>query len=176
MEVCRGNSLKTMNYRLATIDDFQEIIGIYRSAIDTMNANGIMQWDEIYPTPDDIRKDIDTQEMYVGLKDSRICVAYTLNKESDAQYQNASWDAGINYIVVHRLCVAPEFQHQHIARDTMQHIHNECREYGIKAVRLDAFTENPYACITARSLAWWALRSSSGMVNSSYRSARLVSG
>ena len=77
-----------MNYRLATIDDFQEIIGIYRSAIDTMNANGIMQWDEIYPTVDDIRKDIDTQEMYVGLKDSRICVAYTLNKESDAQYQN----------------------------------------------------------------------------------------
>ena len=45
-----------MNYRLATIYDFQEIIGIYRSAIDTMNANGIMQWDEIYPTPDDIRK------------------------------------------------------------------------------------------------------------------------
>ena len=79
-----------MNYRLATIDDFQEIIGIYRSAIDAMNADGIMQWDEIYPTVDDIHKDIDTQEMYVGLKDSRICVAYTLNKESDAQYQNAS--------------------------------------------------------------------------------------
>lgn len=107
-----------MNYRLATIDDFLEIIGIYRSAIDAMNANGIMQWDEIYPTADDIRKDIDTQEMYVGLKDSRICVAYTLNKESDAQYQNASWVGGINYIVVHRLCVAPEFQHQHIARNT----------------------------------------------------------
>ncbi|MBQ4449180.1 MAG: GNAT family N-acetyltransferase [Prevotella sp.] len=143
-----------MNYRLATIDDFQEIIGIYRSAIDTMNANGIMQWDEIYPTPDDIRKDIDTQEMYVGLKDSRICVAYTLNKESDAQYQNASWDGGINYIVVHRLCVAPKFQHQHIARDTMQHIHSECREYGIKAVRLDAFTENPYALALYKNLGY----------------------
>ncbi len=143
-----------MNYRLATIDDFQEIIGIYRSAIDTMNANGIMQWDEIYPTVDDIRKDIDIQEMYVGLKDSRICVAYTLNKESDAQYQNASWGGGINYIVVHRLCVAPEFQHQHIARNTMQHIHNECRGYGIKAVRLDAFTENPYALALYENLGY----------------------
>lgn len=143
-----------MNYRLATIDDFQEIIGIYRSAIDAMNADGIMQWDEIYPTVDDIRKDIDTQEMYVGLKDSRICVAYTLNKESDAQYQNASWDGGINYIVVHRLCVAPKFQHQHIARDTMQHIHNECREYGIKTVRLDAFTENPYALALYENLGY----------------------
>lgn len=143
-----------MNYRLATIDDFLEIIGIYRSAIDTMNADGIMQWDEIYPTADDIRKDIDTQEMYVGFKDSRICVAYTLNKESDAQYQNASWVGGINYIVVHRLCVAPEFQHQHIARNTMQHIHNECRGYGIKAVRLDAFTENPYALALYENLGY----------------------
>ena len=91
-----------MNYRLATIDDFEKIIDIYRSAINAMNADGIMQWDEIYPTADDIRNDIDTQEMYVGLKDAQICVAYTLNKESDAQYQNASWIGGINYILINK--------------------------------------------------------------------------
>ena len=143
-----------MDYRLATIDDFEEIIVMYLSAIDAMNAEGIMQWDDIYPTADDIRKDIDTQEMYVGLKDSRICVAYTINKESDGQYQNAAWEGGINYIVVHRLCVAPEFQHQHIARETMLHIHNECKGYGIKAVRLDAFTENPYALALYENLGY----------------------
>ena len=87
-----------MDYRLATTDDFEEIVGMYKSAIDAMNADGIMQWDDIYPTADDIRKDIDTQEMYVGLKDSRICVAYTINKESDSQYQNAAWEGGINYL------------------------------------------------------------------------------
>ena len=37
-------------------------------------------------------------------------------------------------------------------------------------------TEKPYACITARSFCWWAVRSSGGMVSSSYRSAKLASG
>ena len=36
----------------------------------------------------------------------------------------------------------------------MYHIHNECREYGITAVRLDAFTENPYALALYENLGY----------------------
>ena len=39
-----------------------------------------------------------------------------------------------------------------------------------------SLTDMPYAAITARSLFWWAVRSSDGIVNSSYRSARLLFG
>jgi len=135
-----------MNYRLATIEDLSEIENIYQDAIQTMNGNGIDQWDMVrYPTTEDIRRDIETQEMYIGTKDGHIAVAYTINKEADAQYQNATWREGTNFLIVHRLCVAPVFQHQHIARETMNHIQEESRNYGIKAIHLDAFTQNPYA-------------------------------
>lgn len=134
-----------IQYRIATIDDKQEIVNLYKSAIEEMNNNCINQWDDIYPSEEDITKDIETQVMYVGMKDEKICLAYSLNKECDAQYANAKWQEGTNFIVVHRLCVNPKFQHQQIAYDTMLHIQDECRKYGIKAIHLDAFTQNPYA-------------------------------
>jgi len=135
-----------IEYRLALHSDMDGIISMYADAIAEMDRNGILQWDaSVYPTVDDIKADIDTQQMYVGLKDGKIVVAYTLNKEYDEQYVNASWKGGDNFIIVHRLCVSPSSQHQGIARHTMEHIHDESRGYGIKAVRLDAFTQNPYA-------------------------------
>lgn len=132
-----------MEYRLATFDDQKEIVNIFKSVIDKQNDAGIKQWDmEIYPTPDDIRKDIDTQEMYVGTINNQIAVVYTINKEIDDQFQYASWREGTNFLIVHRLCVALGFQNQHIGRETMNHIQEESRNYGIKSIRLEVFTQN----------------------------------
>lgn len=80
-----------MNYRIATVDDLLQVIPIYKTAIERMAVNGIEQWDmEAYPTNEDILRDIEKREMYVGIQNDRIVVAYTINKEADAQYQNAS--------------------------------------------------------------------------------------
>ena len=54
------------------------------------------------------------------------------------------------YIVIdnslfHRLCVNPAYQNRGIAKDTLSHIEQELRKSNIEAVRLDAFSENPYA-------------------------------
>lgn len=38
-----------------------------------------------------------------------------------------------------------DFQNKGIAKTTMQHIETELRQLGVDAIRLDAFTENPYA-------------------------------
>ena len=39
----------------------------------------------------------------------------------------------------------PAFQNQGIAGWTLKHIEEQLTEWGIHAIRLDAFTENPYA-------------------------------
>ena len=144
-----------MNYRIATVDDLLQVIPIYKTAIERMAVNGIEQWDmEAYPTNEDILRDIEKREMYVGIQNDRIVVAYTINKEADAQYQNASWSEGFSFLIVHRLCVAPEFQHQNIARETMTHIQDESRCYGIKAIHLDAFKQNPYAISLYKKLGY----------------------
>ena len=81
--------------------------------IKEMNANGIPQWDEIYPCRDDLLHDMEQQELYVGKIEGKAAVAYVLNQECDDEYQNGMWlypDA--NYYVIHRLCVSSHFQKQ----------------------------------------------------------------
>lgn len=137
---------KIVLFQLALLSDVDEVFNIYSDAIAAMNNSGIDQWNvETYPTRSDILHDIMTQQMYIGRVNGQVAVAYTINKEYDAQYCNASWHGGDNFIILHRLCVSPSFQHQGIASLTMSHIHAECKSYGIKAIRLDAFTLNPFA-------------------------------
>lgn len=64
----------------------------------------------------------------------------------DEQYIKGAWKyADVPYYVIHRLCVNPAFQNQGIAGWTLKHIEEQLTEWGIHAIRLDAFTENPYA-------------------------------
>ena len=47
--------------------------------------------------------------------------------------------------MLHRLCVNPKFQNQGVAKKTLIYIEEQLRNAGTKAIRLDVFTQNPYA-------------------------------
>lgn len=136
----------TLQYRKATLDDLEEIYNLVALAIDTMVQSNILQWDEIYPTKEDFREDIHNNYLYVGLTDGQIAVVYALNQECDKEYENGSWKYPDRpYYVVHRLCVHPDFQHRGIAKQTLLHIESELLQKDIHAIRLDAFTNNPFS-------------------------------
>lgn len=133
-------------YRPAEMSDLPEISGLVSSAILEMEKNGIHQWDELYPTAEDFSEDISVGDQYVGTVEDRIAVIYTLNQSCDDEYKNGSWQyPNEPFAVIHRLCVSPEFQHNGIAAKTVLHIENELQKQGISVIRLDVFTENPYA-------------------------------
>ena len=135
-----------ISYRVASIDDLDDIFQLAEKAIKQMEHDNIHQWDSIYPTKDDFSNDIRKKELYIGVIDKKIVVIYALNKECDEQYQNGEWQyIGDNFNVIHRLCVSPDFQKKGIAHTTLLHIESELRNLGIKAIRLDVFCENPYA-------------------------------
>ena len=71
----------TLQYRKATLDDLEEVYSLVVSAIDTMVENNILQWDEFYPTREDFRRDINNDQLYVGITGEQIAVVYTLNRE-----------------------------------------------------------------------------------------------
>lgn len=132
--------------RSAVKEDLKEICDLFDAAVDTMTRNQIFQWDEIYPAEQDLRKDIERGQLFVGVTGGQIVVVYVVNQECDAQYINGAWQyADEPYYVVHRLCVNPAFQNQGVARRTMLHIEEQLTGWGIHAIRLDAFSKNPYA-------------------------------
>ena len=142
----RENYHMEMQYRLGTMQDLEEIFEIFQAAIDNMNRNGIPQWDEKYPTREDLEADIRRGELYLGLENSRIAAVYVLNQRCDPEYADGQWNYPEDtYYIIHRLCVNPVFQNHGIAVQAIQHIEQELVLQGIQSIRLDAFTLNPYA-------------------------------
>ena len=146
LQQTKDKEIMTLQYRKAALSDLEEVYDLVAQAIDTMITNNILQWDELYPTKEDFRKDIDNNQLYVGITDEQIAVVYTLNQECDAEYQNGRWKyPDVPYYVVHRLCVHPDFQHRGIAKHTLLQIEAELLKKGIRAVRLDVFSNNPFS-------------------------------
>ena len=48
-------------------------------------------------------------------------------------------------MIVHRLCVNPQYQNIGIGTKTMMKIEDMVKKMGVNSIRLDAFTENPQA-------------------------------
>ena len=137
---------KEIQYRKGTLEDLDPICEMIQKAIAEMNRKGICQWDEKYPARSDFVKDIEQGQMTVGMVNGQVACIYVLSKECDAEYETADWtDRNGNYYVIHRLCVNPEVQNQGIARRMLMQAEKEVKAAGGTSLRLDAFSQNPYA-------------------------------
>lgn len=134
------------DFRKAAYSDLGEIIAVFRAAISRMEESGIHQWDERYPSGEDIKTDILRGEMTAGFLNGAVASVYTLSGEHDTQYENGRWRYPLlKYAVLHRLCVNPSFQGRGIGMLTLRTLEARLNSEGVSAVRLDAFSENPAA-------------------------------
>ena len=137
---------KEIRIRKADMDDLHNICHIFEKAIHVMNENKIPQWDERYPNQEIIREDILKSQMYLGEIENQTACIFVLNHEYDPEYENGNWKyLESSFMVLHRLCVNPKFQRQGVGTKTMQIIENMQKNDGTEAIRLDAFSQNPYA-------------------------------
>lgn len=135
-----------MEFRKAQPGDLQEIMTLFRAATAAMDAQGIPQWDDIYPCSEIIQEDIVQEQMQVGLADGKIAVVFVLEPCREGDYESANWQyPAERFVVLHRLCVHPRFQGQGIARQAMDYLEQEVRNSGFSCIRLDAFPQNPAA-------------------------------
>ena len=135
-----------MEFRGAEPRDLPELMALFRAATRQMDAQGILQWDDIYPDEATIRADIVRGQMRVGTRSGKIAVAFMLELCKEGEYEPADWRyREPDFAVLHRLCVHPDFQGQGVARKAMGYLENEVRSCGRKTIRLDAFSQNPAA-------------------------------
>lgn len=137
---------KNITYRLATEQDLDAICMLIQQAIDEMEKHGIYQWDDVYPSRKDFEEDIEKRTLYLAYLDECLIALYVISSECDDQYQNGQWkyDEKNSYIL-HRFCVSPLFQNQGIGKTVLLHVETQIKEMGYQSVRLDTFTENPFA-------------------------------
>ena len=135
-----------MEFRQGTIDDLNNICSLIAAAIKTMEAQGIHQWDEVYPSREDFVHDIINGILYTVTENNRLIAIYVISTEYDPQYSNGKWECdGETACIIHRLCVSPEVQNRGIGKIVLNHIENQLQHIGFASVRLDVFSENPYA-------------------------------
>lgn len=135
-----------MRYRLAKIEDIDDVCILINNAIRKMESYGIFQWDALYPTREDILEDIDKKSLFLALEENMIAAMYVISGESDEAYNSGSWNcADETSYVLHRFCVAPSFQNRGIGKKVLIHIEEQIRNMGYESVRLDVFTQNPFA-------------------------------
>ena len=165
-------------FRPAEKADIPEITALIRAAVDAMEAQGIFQWDSIYPSEavflDDAEKGqlfavVDAAAKGAAAKDAAakdaaarnvtaertggaIAAVYVVNCECDEQYRNADWkNPEGSFRVIHRLCVHPKYQHRGLGKEILDHIEADLRCQGVQAIRLDVFSRNPYALALYRN-------------------------
>ena len=147
--ICQIVAFKQMNtiyYRNTVSEEQEAVVKLFEAAKVKMSEEGIDQWDEVYPNVNDISNDIKNNQMYTVYMGNKLAGVYVVNAEADKAYKFGSWtDTDGKYAVVHRLCVAPEYQHTGIATKIMEHIEAEQKKLGVTSIRLDVFSKNPYA-------------------------------
>lgn len=135
-----------ISIRPANIDDLERICFFFEKAIHFLNENKIPQWDELYPNQEIIREDILNRHMYAGEMQNQMVCVFSINQQCDEQYRVGDWQyRESSFMVIHRLCVNPQFQRQGIGTKAMQFIEDMMKNNGIIAIRLDAFSQNPSA-------------------------------
>ncbi|WP_353949071.1 GNAT family N-acetyltransferase [Sporolactobacillus sp. Y61] len=133
--------------RKAHINEIQAIMSIIRHVVRDMQSRRIDQWDNTYPDKEVIMNDQAAGTLYVYEDDSCLKGVIVLNEDQPEEYRVVDWTfRSGKQLVIHRLCVSPQYQGQGIATQLMGFAEEYGRRAGYDSIRLDTFTKNSFAC------------------------------
>ena len=110
-----------------------------------MNRNGMVQWNQAYPSPEVIENDIKNKSLYTLTDNWVIKGIIVLNETQPSEYKHIKWkfkDTDDPALIVHRLAVHPMFQNQGVGRQMMDFAIEYARTNNYPVIRLDVFEGN----------------------------------
>jgi ribosomal protein S18 acetylase RimI-like enzyme len=142
-----------MTVTKASPQDIPEIMSLISAAVKKMIAGGLYQWDENYPNMDIITEDISAGSLFKISDKERIAGVVVLNQQYFPQYNDLKWeDEGGKFLIVHRLCVHPDYQGQGYSQKLMRFAEKHAKKSGYSSIRLDTYTSNKRALALYDSL------------------------
>lgn len=139
-----------MEFRCATMADFDKIVELYKHIIDDTEDFAILTkwvWG-IHPNEEKVENYIKENAMYILLDGDNYVSVMAAPLYQTPDYDVVEWDESIDKadaMTVHIIGVSPEYQRQGVAKFMLKKSLDIARENGKKSVRLDTLRANTRA-------------------------------
>lgn len=132
------------NFRKATVTEIPEIWTILQQAILRRKLDGSQQWQDGYPNPDVVQKDIENGVGYVLTNDNSIIgyAAIIINDEPSYALLKGKWLTNDDFIVVHRLAILEQFLGKGLAQTMLRFTEDIAVENNIYSIKVDTNFDN----------------------------------
>jgi ribosomal protein S18 acetylase RimI-like enzyme len=135
-----------MNVSKALKADIVPIMELIRQAVLEMHRRKLFQWDDAYPNVDIITEDIAAGSLYKVTIGEKLAGIIVLNEKQSPEYNGLTWESNQGkFLVVHRLCIHPDFQGKGLAKKLMSFAEEHAVKNKYSSIRLDTFTLNQKA-------------------------------
>ncbi|NLF27898.1 MAG: GNAT family N-acetyltransferase [Clostridiales bacterium] len=124
--------------------DADEVLALYRAAAEAGRASGRSEWDETYPTMDDIRDDLEKNGLYVLREGARVVAAISLVEPDELDGLGVSWTPA-RAKEASRFCLDPQMQGRGLAAEIFLSALEMLKSDGVEAVRYLCAKQNPAA-------------------------------
>ncbi|MDF2880604.1 MAG: N-acetyltransferase [Clostridiaceae bacterium] len=128
--------------RKATINDLHTIMAIIKETIIEMHSYNNNQWDENYPQEKDFKNDIESQQLYVSVKDGQVVGLACINMDEPIEYQGLNWQENSESMVIHRMAVDIHLRRKGIGMELMNFADKLALENHIPHLKTDTFSLN----------------------------------
>ena len=127
----------------AKISEIPDILTLTNSCRRHMDAQGIFQWTDHYPSKSQFEIDIARKELYTLRQDNKLIGCIVISSLMDEEYKKVKWlTPNDNNIYVHRLAIDPTHQGKGHAQKLMDFGETYARTNDYASVRLDTFSQN----------------------------------
>jgi GNAT superfamily N-acetyltransferase len=131
-------------FKPATLSEVPQIWSILQQAIQRRKADGSTQWQDGYPNPDVVTRDIENVSGYV-LSHEDIIIAYcSILCNDEPAYANieGEWLTNGEFVVFHRIAVADAFLGKGVAKAMFDAIETFARQHHIYSIKADTNYDN----------------------------------
>lgn len=135
-----------MNYhfRKAEISDIDAIETILQQAILRRKKDGSDQWQDGYPNPEIIQKDIEKGAGFV-LTEGETILGYSavlINDEPAYADIEGKWLTDADFVVFHRVAISEKYLGNGLSQIMIEHIENFARNNSIYSLKVDTNFDN----------------------------------
>ncbi|MDI6046037.1 GNAT family N-acetyltransferase [Flavobacterium yafengii] len=135
-----------MNYhfRKAELSEIASIWEILQQAIQRRKEDGSNQWQDGYPNPEVIQKDIEKREGFV-LVDGETIIGYSavlINDEPAYEKIEGKWLTNGDFVVLHRVAISEKYLGKGLAKMILKYIEEFAVSNNIYSVKADTNFDN----------------------------------